>query len=68
MQKLYRKIVRIPRDPFILRQFNNCSHTYTYLDRQVNRNTRPVSIAFYCCPLVMRGNSSCNRLVKALFG
>ena len=24
MLKLYRNIVRIPRDPFVLRQFNNC--------------------------------------------
>jgi len=24
MQKLHTNIVRIPRDPFVLRQFNNC--------------------------------------------
>jgi len=24
MQKLHRNIVRIQRDPFVLRQFNNC--------------------------------------------
>ena len=53
MQKCNRNIVRIPRDPFVLRQFNNCM---SWGNGQTDRRTEVAVVhemIFECVQLAM---------------